>query len=244
MAGIVNLVDAIVSAGDRADKKDLPLTVKETAREFVKQLDQSSEMIARKATALLKSGSTVLTHSFSSTVLRALLLARTRGKRFKVICTESRPMCEGVTMVRKLGRAGIPTTLVTDAAVFTFLPEASCVMVGADAISLRGVVNKTGTCGIALAAKAQGIPFFALCGIQKFLPASFRVPRDVLMNPAEILGRRVRLAPTARAINIYFDSTPLVYLTKIVTEEGVISPFRLRHLLKSIRMNKFFRARP
>ena len=244
MAGIVNLVDAVVSAADEADKKDLTLTVGETARDFAKRLDRSSETIARKATALIKSGSTILTHSFSSTVLRAMLLARTMGKRFNVICTESRPMCEGAALARKLGRSGIPAKLVIDAAVFSFLPEASCVMVGADAISLRGVVNKAGTYGIAVAAKARGIPFFALCGAQKLLPESIRVTRDVLMDPAEILGRRVRLTRAARAVNIYFDSTPLSYVTKFVTEEGVISAFRLRHLLKSIRMSKLFRARP
>jgi translation initiation factor 2B subunit (eIF-2B alpha/beta/delta family) len=102
---------------------------------------------------------------------------------------------------------GIPVTVIVDAAMYRFLPRAQMVFVGADSISPRGLVNKTGTALLALAAAKLSVPMYALCGSEKFLPESYEPPAE---------------PPN------YFESTPLEYLTGIVTEDGVLRPTEIR----------------
>ena len=76
--------------------------------------------------------------------------------RFDVICTESRPINEGVNLAAKLGGEGIRVKLVIDAAVCSILPQAQIVLIGADSLSAKGLVNKIGTLCLALAAREFG----------------------------------------------------------------------------------------
>jgi translation initiation factor 2B subunit (eIF-2B alpha/beta/delta family) len=121
-------------------------------------------------------------------------------------------------MAGRVGALGIPVTLIVDAAVYRFLPRAQMVFVGADSISPRGLVNKTGTSLVALGASKLGVPVYALCGREKFLPESYEPPPEQPRNPREILECDV---PNVTVENYYFDTTPLEYLTGIVTEDGM-----------------------
>jgi translation initiation factor 2B subunit (eIF-2B alpha/beta/delta family) len=189
-------------------------------REFVLRMRAAAPRVAAHAARLIRDGSVVLTHSYSSTVLEALRAAHAAGTRFRVICTESRPLCEGATLAASLGREGIPAALIVDAAMASFLPQTSLVLVGADAISLRGLVNKTGTALLALAASKFGVPIYALASSEKFFPLDYDPPPQALRDPREILDPPV---PNVEAVNYYFDLTPLDSLAGIVTEGGIIS---------------------
>jgi translation initiation factor 2B subunit (eIF-2B alpha/beta/delta family) len=123
---------------------------------------------------------------------------------------------------------GISASVITDAAAYRLLPTVQQVWAGADAISLRGVSNKTGTALIALAARELGVPFYVLCSSDKFLPASYTPPPEAPKNPSEILDRDL---PQVTAINYYFDLTPLSCVTAIVTENGILTPDELKGML-------------
>ncbi len=218
MAPIYNLVRRAVAAPD----------VKVACSEFLEALEHSGARVAEIAATLIGDGTTVMTHSFSSTVLAAFREAQQAGKKFSVICPESRPVCEGIALAASLGMDGINASVIADAGVFRLLPGARLVWVGADSVSPRGVSNKTGTALIALAARELGIPFYVLCSSDKFLPASYTPPPEKPKDPAELLDRQL---PHVTAVNYYFDLTPLSCVTGVVTENGILTPEELHPVL-------------
>ena len=82
----------------------------------------------------------------------------------------------------------------------------------------RGLINKIGTRSMALVAREAGVPFYTLCGSEKFLPPGFRPHQqpDILIR-RYLVGcggsRRQRSAH-------FFDFTPLEALSGIVDRAG------------------------
>ena len=218
MAPIYNLAQRVLAASD----------VKTACIEFLDSMERNAARVAEFAASLIEDGMTVMTHSFSSTVLAACREARQNGKRFSVICPESRPVCEGVALAASLGMHGIGASVITDAAVYRLLPEARLVWVGADAVSRRGISNKTGTALMALAAREVGVPFYPLCSSDKFLPSSYDPPPESPKSPQEIMDREL---PQVTAVNYYFDLTPLACVTGVVTEKGILTRAELWEML-------------
>lgn len=106
-----------------------------------------------------------------------------RGPGISVIVCESRPLCEGVVMAQRLAAAGLQVTLITDAQAGAFVEEADLVLLGADAVTPAGVVNKVGSKLLALAAKAAGVPVVAVTDSLKVTPgpvAQVALPNTVL----------------------------------------------------------------
>ncbi len=192
--------------------------------DFLDSVERNAARVAERAAAMVSDGDTVMTHSFSSTILTALREVAWGGKRLSVICPESRPICEGVAMAASLGMSGIPVSLIADAAIHHVLPEVQLVLVGADAASPRGIFNKTGTSLLALAARELGVPVYALCSSDKFLSRSYNPPKETLKDPRELLERDL---PHVTVANYHFDLTPLHYFSGIVTEEGILTPAEL-----------------
>ena len=172
-----------------------------------------------------------MTHSFSSSVLHSLLNAQNSGKHFDVICTESRPVNEGVELARTLGKAGIPVRLIPEAAVNLLLPETNLILVGADNISCRGLLNKIGTYLLALAGHAAKVDFYALCSTLKFLSPQLPPLPDRDNASEEVLAEA---PPNVTPFNRYFETTPFNLCTGIVTEYGVLQPEKVLLALQSM----------
>lgn len=226
MAPILNLANTVLwRAGTATDLSRMQAEIGAACREFVHRLEASGGEVSRQASSLISDGVTVMTHSHSQTVLNALVAARQAGRQFEVICPESRPICEGTAMARHLGNAGIRVTLVVDAAMLSLLKRAQIVMAGADSVSDRGVVNKTGTSLLALAAGNRGTAFYVLCASDKILPAGYALPAEPPKPVSEITAES---SPNVTVENFYFDLTPLDLVTGVVTEEGILAPEQLR----------------
>ena len=136
-------------------------------------------------------------------VIRAAVEA---GKRVKVWVDETRPLLQGARLTAwELTRAGIPATLITDNMAGHFMQrgEVDFVVVGADRIARNGdTANKIGTYGVAVLARAHGIPFYVAAPVSTLdlslnggseIPIEERAPEEV----TEIGGRR--LAPQRHA---------------------------------------------
>jgi translation initiation factor 2B subunit (eIF-2B alpha/beta/delta family) len=93
--------------------------------------------------------------------------------------------------------------------------------VGADAVSPAGLINKTGTLALALAARAFGKPLYALCASTKLVGMGWEPPEEPPRDPAEIADVSI---PNLGVRNRYFERTPLELVTAVVTEDGVRSP--------------------
>ena len=175
-----------------------------------------SKASASIMSSILKGKSKVMTHSYSSTVLDVLGSCTD----IEVICPESRPLCEGLRTAQVLGERGIRVKIMVDSAAPSLMGECDVVMVGADAITPEGVVNKIGTYALALAAREQKIPFYVLAGTEKFLPPPFaQALRIEERDPKEVTQEAI---PRSRVENRYFDITPLELITGVVAQDGVI----------------------
>ena len=176
--------------------------------------------VAAQARSLIGAGQTLLTHSLSSTVLavfRSLPAAHVRA-----IVTESRPLYEGRRLAARLSDWGIPTSLITDAQLGLFVPQADMVLIGADSILADGsVINKAGTYGLALVAHDQGVPVYVCAESCKRRPAQLPEPALEEMDPAELSPGEPSLGPHVRVRNIYFDRTPARLISGWIDEHGV-----------------------
>lgn len=176
--------------------------------------------IARQARGLCdQNDAWIVTLSSSRTVREALLEAHRTGLRPRVLVGEGRPLMEGRAFAATLAAAGLPVWLVVDAALPLLMSQAHMAWIGADAVTEQGVLNKVGSFAVALAAREQSVPIYALASRRKFLPASTPALKIMEMAPAEVWD-----APPAgvRPRNVYFELVPMALLRGIVVEDGAL----------------------
>jgi len=233
---LANIV--LLAAEDQKDPKAIRGAAKGAIDHFIVHLGTAGRKISEIARGLIPQGSRVLTHSYSATVLRTLVDARKSGQPFEVICTESRPMCEGLQMARELSELGVKIQLQIDAAAAYTMRDVHLVLVGADCLTPLGLVNKVGTYSLALSAKEKGVPFYALCGTEKLLGAKMLAGFRILKkDPQEVWPHA---ASGVEVLNFYFDTTPLDFIMAIVTEEGMIAGSEIFRRFQKMRVSKYF----
>jgi ribose 1,5-bisphosphate isomerase len=202
------------------------------ADNFLSELDASRTRTAEIGSELIQNGMTVFTHCNSSSVSQMLIKAKQTGKNFKVVCTETRPTFQGRITAQELTKNNIETTFIIDSASQTFISKADFIVVGADAITPEGnVVNKIGTCGLAVLAYEAHKPFYAVSELLKFDPVTFyselegveqRHPDDIWPDAPQGLNIQ----------NPAFDVTPSKYIYGLICEKGIIPP---KNVLTSIQ---------
>ena len=173
------------------------------------------------------------------TVTAPIFMAHDRGIPVHVWVDETRPRNQGLLTAWELASHGVPHTLIADNAGGHLMQRGSVdlVMVGADRVTRRGdVCNKIGTYLKALAAHANGVPFYAAVptptidwGIEDAMaeiPIEERAEDEMrIVRGLDPDGRfaEVTIAPSTTAVaNPAFDVTPAALVTGIVTEKGVV----------------------
>ena len=188
---------------------------------------------------LLQSGDTVLTHCNAGalatagfgTALGVIYAAVEQGKNIKVIADETRPFLQGARLTAyELHREGVPVTVACDNACALLMKKGLVqkVVVGADRIAANGdAANKIGTYGVALLAKAHGIPFYVAaplstidcnCPCGDAIPIEERTPLEVTTVGC------LQLTPEGVPVyNFAFDVTPAELIAGIVTDRGILT---------------------
>ncbi len=205
-----------------------------------KEERERCERIGSAGMALLGDGATVLTHCNTGalatgglgTALAPIYLARQTGRRVEVVATETRPLLQGSRLTAwELARAGIRCTIIADGMVASRLSrgDITCAIVGADRIAANGdVANKIGTYGIALAARAHGVPFYVAAPrstIDLATPDGGAIPIEERRSEEIAVWNGIPTAPEGTAVwNPAFDVTPAALITGIITEDGIIAP--------------------
>jgi translation initiation factor 2B subunit (eIF-2B alpha/beta/delta family) len=236
MAPIFNLANSIlfdISTIDNEEK--IKKIIRKNSQQYIIRLDKSIRLIGDLTANIIDNSFTIAVHSYSDTILKALITAKEMNKSFNVICSESRPINEGMDLARKLGKQNIKTTLVVDSAIFSFLSETDLILVGADALYTHGLVNKIGTFGLALAAEELGVDFYTLCSTEKIFPSNYQSKSEKQKDASEISKK---VLTNVNIINYYFDLTPLNYLTGIITEHGIKSPYKIKKYIDSMKIHK------
>lgn len=196
--------------------------------------------IGRHGLALVRDGARVLTHCNAGalatagigTALAPVYAAVAAGRRVAVLANETRPLWQGARLTAwELAQAGIPVTVCADALAATLMRRGTVdlVLVGADRICANGdVVNKVGTYGVALAARAHGVPCYVAAPwstVDAATPHGDAVEieqraRDEVARPGGLA-----IVPDGVPVeNPAFDVTPAAYVTAIITDRGVHRP--------------------
>src|SRR5438034_1030328 len=189
---------------------------------------------------LLPDGAKVLTHCNAGalatggigTALAPIYLAHEAGRKLHVLVDETRPVLQGARLTAwELSQAGIPCTLIADAAAGSLmrLAQVDLVLVGADRIAGNGdFANKIGTYSLAVLARHHGVPLYCAAPSSTIdpslkdgdgIPIEQRSPDEV----KTVAGRRIAPAAVA-ALNPAFDVTPARYVTAFVTDRGLRQP--------------------
>jgi methylthioribose-1-phosphate isomerase len=239
----VNLFWALDRVMKKAKKEDgnvkaiIEAVVKEAQKIAIEDVGVNRRIGEHGAT-LIDDGDTVLTHCNAGslatvdygTALGVIRAAWERGKKLKVIATETRPLLQGARLTAyELLRDGIPVTLITDGMVGYVMAQGLVdkVIVGADRIVKDAVANKVGTYTIAVLAHEHGVPFYVAAPKSTF--DTKRLAKDVVIEERGVdevvkFGG-IQVAPEGvAAINPAFDITPLRYITAIICEDGVFTP--------------------
>lgn len=204
--------------------------------------------------AVLPDAAVVLTHCNAGalatcgwgTALGVIRSAYAQGKLKMVYADETRPLLQGARLTAfELFEDGIPVTLITDnmAAWTMHTKGVNAVVAGADRIAANGdTANKIGTYGVALAAKAHGIPFYIAAPTSTFdftIATGAQIPIEERKADEVRHFRSEQTAPEGVAVfNPAFDVTPAELITGIITEHGVLkAPYtesikKLQALLK------------
>ena len=103
---------------------DLKERVFEIIDELLMELDSASEEISKQALEHIHANEIVLTIGRSRTVERFLKFAA-KTRKFSVIVAEAGPVFSGQAMAASLAAARIPTTLITDSAIFAMMATAA-----------------------------------------------------------------------------------------------------------------------
>jgi methylthioribose-1-phosphate isomerase len=233
-------VDRVLAAAAAVAPADRPATALAEAETIRAEEERASAAIARHGAELLGHARVVLTHCNTGalaapgrgTALAVMAELAARGKPISVIITESRPLLQGARLtVYELDHLGISYQLIVDAAAAGLMRrgEVDAVMVGCDRVAANGdVANKVGTYGLALAARAAGIPF-VVAGPTSTIDMECPNGQAIMIeerDPGEVRSAAGILLtlPDRPARNPAFDVTPAELVSALVTERGVLSP--------------------
>jgi translation initiation factor 2B subunit (eIF-2B alpha/beta/delta family) len=203
------------------EQKNIEIIKKATLEEIQrirKRAESATKNVVKLGGRLILEHNTLLTHSASSIVENILVDARKQKKRFKVICTESRPLYEGAAMAKRLAKAGVKVTLIPDADIARAIEESHFVLLGTDRFTETHFINKTGSYAIGCLAKHMNKPLYIAGESDKVLLKRNYPVRFLPEDPQEVLKEKIN---NLQVQNIYFEEAPIEFVDKIVLEDGI-----------------------
>lgn len=161
----------------------------------------------------------VMTHCHSTNVVGTLLHAKANNRVIRVRNLETRPLYQGRKTAKDLAKQNIPVTTYVDSAMrLALLGEskkegrASFVLLGADALTDEGVINKIGSAAIAELASSHRIPVYIVADSWKYTKRSLPIEKRPLNEVWNAAPRHVKINNPA------FEFVPKRYITGIITE--------------------------
>jgi methylthioribose-1-phosphate isomerase len=233
-------MDACLTSVDQGNGPAILDQLLNEARQIDEEDRAMCRAIGKHGAVLVEPGQGILTHCNAGglatadygTALAVVFAAHERGTALRVFADETRPLLQGARLTAwELKRRGIPVTLICDNMAAQVMKEGKVqmVVVGADRIAFNGdTANKIGTYGVAVLAKAHGVPFYVAAPSSTFdmsiadgsaIPIEQRDPREITHG----FGRQT--APDG--VDVYnpaFDVTPAELIAGIITEKGIIRP--------------------
>jgi ribose 1,5-bisphosphate isomerase len=203
----------------------LKLADKISYQEFINNLEKNQEIINKNLFRLIKNNSVVFTHCHSSSVVDALIYLHKKGKHFEVYNTETRPLFQGRKTARELRKAGIKVIMFVDSAIQIALTKdqdkeektqpVNIILLGADAITKKGVVNKLGSGLIAQIAKDNKISLYIVSDSLKYSKETVKMEQ----RPSKEIWKK----DNVHIENPAFELIKKENITGIISEFGILS---------------------
>lgn len=201
---------------DKAEKQ----SYKEILKHFSYTLGKINNYILR----MIKNNEVIFTHCHSTSVSNALIYAKKQKKKFEVYNTETRPLYQGRKTALELGKAGIKTTMFVDSAAMIALTKiqgtkkADKFFIGADALLKNGIINKVGSGMFAKIAYENKIPVYIVSDSWKFSSKNVEIEERDFHEIWKELPKNSKI----KIKNPAFEFVPKKYITKIISELGVL----------------------
>jgi methylthioribose-1-phosphate isomerase len=232
-------VDRVRAAALASGPSTIAAAARAEAQRIHAEEDAASAAIAVHGASLLEGTRRIATHcnagalaaGGSGTALAVIFELAGRGP-LHVLAGETRPLLQGARLtVWELARGGVSHELVVDGAMAGLIGrgEVDAVIVGCDRVAANGdTANKVGTYGLALAARATGIPF-VVAGPTSTIDASIADGSEIAIeerseDEVRSFAGAVSTLPGTPVRNPAFDVTPASLITALVTERGVAQP--------------------
>jgi ribose 1,5-bisphosphate isomerase len=200
------------------------LDKKQSHKEILKHFSHTLEKINKFSLKLIKNNDVIFTHCHSTSVVNTLIYAKKKKKKFKVYNTETRPLYQGRKTVRELKKAGIKTTMFIDSAAMIALTKTQGtkkvdkIFLGADALLKNGIINKVGSAMFAKIAYENKIPVYIISDSWKFSS------KDIKLEERDFneVWKKSTKNSKIKIRNPAFEFVPKKYITKIVSELGIL----------------------
>lgn len=165
---------------------------------------------------ILRNGMIVYTHCHSTNVVKALISAKRRGKKFEVYNTETRPLYQGRITARTLLRNRIKVTSFADSAMLQAIKRVDVVLLGADAILKSGVINKIGSAAISELAHNHRKPLYIVADSWKFSPKNVKIEERDFKELWKRAPKHIKIRNPA------FSKINKKYIKAIISEYGIL----------------------
>ena len=228
----VKISEVDISTEEFKAKADLCNAIDNFITEKIIVADQ---VITRRAVEKIKDGDVILTYAKSSIVQQVLVDAYQKGKQFKVIVVDSRPLFEGKNLARALADLGVDVQYSLTHGISHVIKDATKVFLGAHAMMSDGrLYSRVGTALVAMTAKEASVPVIVCCESVKYTE---RVALDSFVHneiapPEELIIRGENSSPLSRwlevpnlqLLNLMYDLTPAEHITMVIDESGYLPP--------------------
>lgn len=194
----------------------LNLLEKHSSEKIISHFEESQNKINKYINKKIKNKFIVYTHCHSSTVSKALIYTKNKGKKFEVYNTETRPLYQGRKTARELAKEKIKVTTFVDSGMHEAIKSCDIVLVGADAILKSGAINKIGSAAVAEIARIHKKPLYVVSDSWKFYSKKVKIEERDFHEVWKRVPKNVKVKNPA------FAKIPRKYISRIISEKGIL----------------------
>lgn len=154
---------------------DLRLWAGQAAYRLLSSFEQARKQLIIAGAELIQNGNSIMTCSYSSSVIQSAVQAHKNNKSFSLLIARSQPgdamPAYGENMARELINQGVNGEVIPDSRIGDYLSGVDMVLLGADAVLADGtLINGYPSLTVArLASTANpAVPVYALCEVSKY----------------------------------------------------------------------------
>jgi methylthioribose-1-phosphate isomerase len=239
-AAYANVVDWLLRDAEELTALQIRSVVAQRAKAFAAYRSFCRTAIADAGCSLLSSGTAVLIHDYSSTVLSVLEEAGRRGLTLKALVTAGEPIGKGAHVAQLAADAGHMVTFAPDSSIARLVQRADLFLTGVETLFGNGdLANTVGTYPISLLAREHGVPVYGATECLKIHPSQRTASlADLTAELLKPWPADAEALPPGAEIDLHvLDLTPAALLAGLVTEQGILAPSEMEEALARLRVD-------